>query len=85
MITPTEQPSYSYSHYTGQSVLASTHGQVRMWRHQLKFESIGFAIQIRRIWNVYFKCIGFGFTAQSQLVQSSQVKNAKFCLKFKGV
>jgi len=42
-------------------------------------------IRIRRIWILYFKSVGFGFLAQSQLVQFSQVKKAKFCLKFKGV
>jgi len=34
---------------------------------------------------LYFKSIGFGFVTQSQLVQFSQVKNTKFCLKFKDV
>jgi len=42
-------------------------------------------IRIRQIQILHFKSIGFGFVTQSQLVQFSQVKNAKFCLKFKAV
>jgi len=34
---------------------------------------------------LYFKSVGFRYVTQSQLVQFSYVKNAKFCLKFKGV
>jgi len=42
-------------------------------------------IWIRRIRILYIKYIGFRFATQSQLVQFSQVINAKFCLKFKAV
>jgi len=50
-----------------------------MRRSQLKSESVGFG------WILYFKSFGFGFVTQSQLVQFCKVKNAKFCLKFKGM
>jgi len=42
-------------------------------------------IWIRQIRILYFKSVGFRFVMQSQLVKFSQVKNAKFCLKFKDV
>jgi len=42
-------------------------------------------IRIRRIQILCFKSIESGFVTQSQVVQFSQVKNAKFCLKFKGI
>jgi len=41
----------------------------------LNLSDLDFVLQIVR----------FGFVTQSQLVQFSQVKNAKFCLKFKDV
>jgi len=34
---------------------------------------------------LYFRSVGFGFTIIAELVQYSQAKNAKFCLKFEGL
>ena len=42
-------------------------------------------IRIRQIGILHFKSVRFGSATQSQLVQFSQVKNAKLCLKFKGM
>jgi len=42
-------------------------------------------IWICRIQILYLKPVEFGFVTQSQLVQFSQVKDAKFCSKFKDV